>query len=527
MKKRVLSFALIINFLFVFLSGKLYSLTVKPQTVDNIKSSREKVIASTRGMIYDRNLLHFTNENFTYTACIKPTTEALRHIRSINEAKSTQESVIKGQFTVKNEADNKLFGGCDDIKLLKVYKRYSNNSLIHILGYTDNVNKGACGIEKYYNNYLEKNGGTLSVVYSADAQNRVLLNEDIEIRDNGYYSGNGISLTIDKNIQALLENALKNNNIEKGAGVVLDAKTNEILACASAPVYDRFNLKTAVNDTRSPFINRAFSAYPVGSVFKVITAAAAIENNVFLNNFYCSGSIKKTENIFNCNKLEGHKKITFNEAMSQSCNPYFIELGVKTGGEMLLNTAKKLHLGESVDFGNEYMTDKGTLPTINELNFEADIGNLAFGQGKLTATPLQIAAIFSCIGNSGIYNTPTLIKGEVNSEGNLKEHKKSTGEQVLSKHTCDIIKKSLENTVIDGTGKSAHSDFFDSCSKTSTAQSGQYDKNGNEIKYCWFVGFFPKENPKYTICIMKENGVSGGSDCGPVFKEVAEKLIYN
>ena len=85
----------------------------------------------------------------------------------------------------------------------------------------------------------------------------------------------------------------------------------------------------------------------------------------------------------------------------------------------------------------------------------------------------------------------------------------------------------MAKTTTDGTGKTAFTSLFDSCTKTATAQSGQYDENGIEIKYCWFVGFFPIENPQYVICILKENGSSGGTDGAPVFKEISEKIYIN
>ena len=95
----------------------------------------------------------------------------------------------------------------------------------------------------------------------------------------------------------------------------------------------------------------------------------------------------------------------------------------------------------------------------------------------------------------------------------------------MKTETCNIIKESLLNVVKEGTGKSAFTSLFLSCGKTATAQSGQYNENGVEIKHSWYVGFFPYENPQYVICIMKENGISGGIDCAPVFKEVAENIF--
>ncbi len=524
LKKRAISLFLLIAFMFTCITGRLFSLTVMPKKVSSATGSRVRTLSSSRKPIYDRNLTPLNNDSYSYFAIIKPTPESLKLLNKINEDKSTLKTVIKGQLTVKSTKNNLIYSGCEDIKTLKVYDRYNNNSLVHILGYTDTSGNGVTGIEKHYNDYL-KDGGELSISYTSDAQGRLLLDEKIEIRDNGYYSPAGLVLTIDKNIQSTLETALKNHNITKGAGVVIDNKSGEILGCASTPMYDRNNIAASLNDENAPFINRAFSQYPVGSVFKVITASACLENNISLKKYNCTGNIKKTENIFYCNKLDGHGEIDFSTALSNSCNTYFIEAGIKAGGKKLLNTAKDFHLGESTDFGNGYMTDKGTLPSLNDLKFEADIANFSFGQGKLTATPLQIASIFATLGNGGIYNSPTLIKGVINNDGVFTETDKKVTKRILKTSTCQTINNALKLTVIDGTGKSAYSEKFDSCSKTATAQSGQYDRNGNEIKYCWFVGFFPADEPKYTVCIMKENGISGGQDCGPVFKDVAERIV--
>jgi penicillin-binding protein 2 len=171
------------------------------------------------------------------------------------------------------------------------------------------------------------------------------------------------------------------------------------------------------------------------------------------------------------------------------------------------------------------MTDTGNLPELDSLNSDAAIGNFAFGQGELTATPVQIANLFACIGNGGILTEPRLIYGYTDKNGALSPLSGKEGTRVLSENTCNILKEALSLTTIDGTGKRAFSSLYTCCSKTATAQSGQYDENGNEILYCWFAGFFPADNPKYAICVMKENGISGGTDCAPVFKEIAEGII--
>jgi cell division protein FtsI/penicillin-binding protein 2 len=150
---------------------------------------------------------------------------------------------------------------------------------------------------------------------------------------------------------------------------------------------------------------------------------------------------------------------------------------------------------------------------------------LGFGQGSLLATPLQIANCYATVANGGIYNEPSLIKGFIEEDENFTEINKKTSKRVLKTETCDILKEYLLNVVTTGTGKPAFTSLFLSCGKTATAESGQYDKNGVEISHSWYVGFFPYEKPKYVICIMKENGISGSSDCAPVFKEVAENIF--
>ncbi len=526
MKKRVISFTVCILFILTSLCVRLFALTTLSQQVSRQSSTRVKDIAVKRGFIYDRNLLPLTNDQCYYTACILPTPEAIKHVNSKLD-NDTISSLKNGLFVFKRTNQSTFYSDCKDILLLSCYNRKPNDLLTHVIGYTDRENNGVCGLEKYYNDYLKSTGGSLSVSYNADSFGRVLVNEKVEIRDNGYYNTEGLVLTIDKKLQVILENALLNNGITQGAGVILDTKTGEILACASTPSYNINSLEYSINSKASPFVNKAFCAYPVGSVFKIVTAVATIENNALVNEYCCTGSTTFSSTTFNCNAPDGHETLGLEQALAKSCNTYFIEAGVCVGGKSILDTAQLFHFGKAIDFGKGYKTDSGILPDYKELVCDADVGNLAFGQGKLTATPLQIASMLSAIGNNGYYIEPTLIKGKVNNEGLLYDENKSQMTKIVKQSTCDLIKNGLKNTVTDGTGTSAKSELFECCAKTATAQSGQYDENGNEILYCWFAGFFPIENPQYTICIMKENGSSGGSDCGPVFKEIAENILLN
>ncbi len=495
-------------------------LSVYPKEVSKNPSTRTKEIAQRRGFIYDRNMTPLVNSQTSYKTLIQPTKETMEYFKN----DEVYESLKNGYFTIKN-SETPVNDLPESVKSLPVFSRYEDATALHILGYTDSDSNGVSGIEKYYNKELQKSGGKLSVSYSVDGLGHHLSGEKSEIKDNGYYGKGGIMLTIDKRIQNIAENALKVNKITKGCVVILDTKSNEILACASSPAYDRSNIESYITDKDSPFLNRAFESYPIGSVFKIVTACAAFENGVNLQTFNCTGSIEKSGKSFRCSELDGHRNVDFYSAMANSCNPYFIELGNMAGGENILKIAEDSGFGQSTDFGNGFCTDAGILPGIEELNSEAAVGNISFGQGRLTGTPLQIAALMSVIANKGEYKEPTLIKGTVDGEGNTSFNTLKTKKQVLKESTCNTISKSLLLTVTQGTGKKALSPIVSICAKTSTAQSGQFDESGREIKYCWFAGYFPYESPQYAICVLKENGTAGGTDCAPAVRYIAERII--
>lgn len=527
MKKRVLSAFLIIVLSFTSLSVRLFYISSNVDYVSVQPHIRVRELGNKKGTIYDRNGIPITNKSFKKTICAKPTAENAIIIRKIKGKNFVKNTVLKGYFTTFIAEKYCNINESEDIKAFDIFDRYPDSVALHLIGYTDIDGKGVTGIEKYYQKEIDRHKGKLSVAYSADALGRMLTGESIEIRNDNYYSQGGIMLTIDRKFQIIVEKALKNGNIDNGAAVVLDVNSSAILACASTPLYDRRNIEKDLNSADSPFLNRAFECFPVGSVFKPVTAAAALENGVKLTEFNCKGYIEKSGNKFNCNKLDGHGKLDFDTALAISCNPYFIELSTRTGAKSLLNTAKNLGFGKSINLGNGFITSQGSLPELKELNSSAAVGNLGFGQGKLTASPLQISACFAAIANGGTYNKPYIYKGVVDGNGNLTPAVHEEGKKVLSKNTCETIKKGMAKATTHGTGTASFSSLFNSCTKTATAQSGQYDENGIEIKYCWFVGFFPKEAPQYVICILKENGSSGGTDGAPVFKEISEKIFIN
>ena len=340
LKKRVVSALLVIIISFLALSGRLFFISSNSEFVSAQPHIRVRELGNKKGTIYDRNGKQLTNNKTKTIICAKPTAENAVLISKLKGKKFAKNTVLKGYFTSFTTERSYLINESEDIKKLEIHERYSDSVALHLIGYTDIDNNGVTGIEKHYQNEIDEHIGNLSVAYSADALGRMLTGENIEIRNDNYYSSGGIMLTIDRDIQIIVENALKNGSINKGAAVVLDAETSAILACASTPVYERENISDYLNSADSPFLNRAFECFPVGSVFKPVTAAAALENGINLNQYSCKGYIEKSENHFNCNKLEGHGLIDFNTAIAMSCNPYFIEISTQVGAKKLLNTAR-------------------------------------------------------------------------------------------------------------------------------------------------------------------------------------------
>ena len=524
MKKRINAFIVCAVLCFTVLTLNLMRIYTNTAAVAVSDERRIEVIAETRGGIFDTNGVPLVNNAEKKTVCTVPEQELTAAMRKSGKYENFVKAAENGRFYFESTEDTGFFENFGAARILTTYARYKDNSAFHITGYVNSEGDGVDGIEYYCNGILKKYGGTLSAVYSADALGHILITEPIEIRSENYAGKGGIQLTLDGEFQKITEEAVKNSSIERGAAVITDAFSGEILAAVSVPCVDRADMEKALNDENAPFVNRAICAYPVGSVFKVVTAAAALENGIMPEKYYCSGKTEKSGNTFYCHNRGGHGEIDLSKALAYSCNPYFIELSTEIGGKKILETAKELGFGKSSDLGMGFMTESGTLPDVKSLNSDAAVGNFGFGQGKLTATPLQLAACYSAIANGGTYYEPYIIKGEIDNSGNVMPFSRPAGEKVLKESTCREIANGLEMTFIDGTGESAFSSLYEAMGKTATAQSGVYDENGCEINYSWFAGVFSCADRLITVCIVKENGASGSVDGAPIFKEIAENI---
>ncbi len=394
---------------------------------------------------------------------------------------------------------------------------------VHTIGTLDAQGKGASGIEAAYDKLLSSCGGTLSVQYTLDAKGKPLAGAQPKILDENYDTGAGLALTLDAEIQKIAQDA--SDSIERGAVVVMDPKTGDLLAVVSRPSFDPENMGPSLTDERAPFVNRAFSAYSVGSTFKLLVSAAAIDAGISpQRTFDCTGEVEVGGLVFHCHQRNGHGMLDLAGALEHSCNPYFITLALQIGGESLRTAADSLGFGTAAELAPGYRTAAGALPSWEELHSPAALANFGFGQGTLTATPVQLACLVSAIANGGGAVTPRLVCGTTANGEDLFEKTASYAvTPVFSKESAALVRERMIGVVEEGSGRSAKPERGGAGGKTASAQTGQF-LDGEEIVHAWFAGFYPAEEPAYTIVVFVEGGDSGSETACPVFREIADGL---
>ena len=346
----------------------------------------------------------------------------------------------------------------------------------------------------------------------------------------------------------------KNNKIvppNSGSLMVMDIVNGEILCSVSSPGFDPNIFSNELQaeewnilkkNTRSPFLNRSMSGvYPPGSTIKMAVALAALESGLidFKTKFFCSGSRKLGNREFHCWADDGHGQLNLLEAIEQSCDVYFYELGLKVGINKISLMMKKLGLGQYYDLEIDDKA-KGVVPN-KEWKFKRDgsrwsLGetlNASIGQGYILTTPLQLVTMASRIASNGLNITPTLKIGK---------NKNGFESLNINKQHLDYIKKAMERVVTGkkGTAKNYKigSKKFEMAGKTGTVQVVRISKAEREegvVKnedrewkkrdHALFVGYAPAHNPKYAISVVVEHGGSGSSVAAPIARDVFKHLF--
>lgn len=533
--RRIKLYVFMIYMIFIALLGRLYYLQIYDR--DNLKlqslkqRSKEISLSSKRGTIFDRNLIPLTNGNISKVLVCKKEVllndkELLERVKKattlsqvdLREVLNSSHSLI--EIPVNEDLDME---DNNNIFIVDKVNRYSDKALLsHVIGYiNDSENKGETGIERVYDEFLNKmDKEALFVEYD---KNRSL------ILGREYYVDNflsprdpsGIQLTIDYKVQTLVEDILDKRRV-KGAVLVSQAKTGEIVALASRPNFNQENMEEYFSRNDMALYNKAVQvSYPPGSIFKIVVFLAALEedSNYINKEFYCKGYEDINNIEIKCNSI--HSNLDLTEGLAKSCNSVFIQIGKEIGSEKIIDMAEKLGFGKKVNIGLIEEVE-GILPKGDDILGPA-IGNISIGQGKIEATALQISNMISIIVNNGVQKDMTIVKGITNKDGvMIKPYNKEEDKEVLSEDIVKIIKKPLEEVLKSGTARRLELDEIGGAAGKTGSAEGVL--NGEKTVHGWFTGYYPKDNPEYIITVLVEGGNSGSLSAAPIFEEICRAL---
>lgn len=423
--------------------------------------------------------------------------------------------------------------GYDGVYLLKESKRdykYSE-TLSHVIGYVGIDNQGLSGLELMYDDVLTGTDG--SIKYYSDGKGKKLSMPEVYISP---VSGMNITLTIDLDLQLVLENELNNAtkkyNAEGAIGIVMNPKTGEILAMSSRPTFDPSNYQNYSVET----INRnlaIWSSFEPGSTFKILTLSAALNEglvNIFEEHYYDSGGINVNGTTLHCWKTKGHGDETFLQVVENSCNPGFVVMGQRLGKEKLFEYIDKFGFGTKtgIDLNGE---SSGILFNLDKVG-PLELATTSFGQGVSVTAIQQVQSVSAVVNNGNMY-TPYVVSSisEDETEIIIKEFKpKLKKKNLIKKETSDLVKYALESVVANGSGHNAYIEGYRVGGKTGTAQKVGADGRymvGNYVLS--FIGFMPANDPEYVIYIAVDgaHGVTqyGGVVSAPIASNVLKSII--
>ncbi|AOY77434.1 stage V sporulation protein D [Clostridium formicaceticum] len=531
----------------------------------NAQQTRDIPIPAKRGTIYDRNGKELAISASTNTVWARPreieNPEAVGGVLAEVLALEVEDTVKKlsnttqGLVRIARWIQDDLADEIRSKKLKGVWiaednKRYYpyGNFAAYILGHTTDDNAGMAGIELEYEKYLSGLPGRW--IKNTDGAGRQLA-----FSVERYYppeDGLSIVLTIDEVIQHFaekaVENALKVNQAKRVMAIVMDIKTGDILAMAAKPDYDPNEPRIPLDETlrqqieamdneekleawfsmwRNPVIN---DTYEPGSTFKLITTAAAIEEAVATptSQFYSSGTIKVAGQTIRCWRwYNPHGQQTLTEAVQNSCNPVFVELGQKMGAETFYHYIDGFGFSDvtGIDLPGERRSIMYSLNNVGPV----ELATISFGQ-SISVTPIQLITAVSAIANDGKLMKPRIVKELIDADGKIVHRFEETMvRQVVSQKTSEDMREIMESVVSEGSGKSAYIPGYRVGGKTGTAQKVVDGKYAQGVYVSSFVAIAPSDDPRLAVlAIVDEPGGYShfGSVVGtPIAKEILEESL--
>ncbi len=517
---------------------------------------REREIKAARGEIIDRNgkVLATNKAVCTISVIHSQITDPERVIQVLADELGIEKEMIRKRIekvssrekiktNVEKETGDRIRAyELDGVKVDEDFKRYYpyGNLASKVLGFTGGDNQGIIGLEVKYENYLKGVNGM--ILTTTDARG-IELADTLEDRVEPV-SGDTLQVSLDYNIQEYAQQAAEKVMEEKQADAVviliLNPKTGEIYACVNVPEFDLnapFTLPegtdAALNDEEKQAMlnqmwrNRSINdTYEPGSIFKVFTASAALEEGVVKeeDTFYCPGYKLVEDRRIRCARTTGHGSETFVQGVQNSCNPVFIEVGMRLGTENFYKYFEKFGLMGKT--GVDLPGEAATIMHKKENVGQVELATMSFGQ-SFQVTPMQMATTVCSLVNGGKRITPHFGIAVYDAESGEKEETISYGKRkrILSKETSEKMRKILETVVSEGGGKKAQIEGYRIGGKTATSQTLPRSAN----RYIGsFIGFAPADDPQVAAMaiIYNPQGIYyGGTIAAPVVRDIFDNIL--
>ena len=517
---------------------------------------REREIKAARGEIVDRNgVVLATNRTVCTISVIHSqiedadlVTEVLCSELGLEEDKVREKvekvsSMEKIQTNVDKETGDRIREyDLAGVKVDEDYKRYYpfDDLASRVLGFTGGDNQGIIGLEVKYEDYLKGTNGTILTVTDARG---VELDGVAEDRIEPV-AGETLQVSLDYNMQSYCQQAAENVMVEKQAEAVsillMNPQNGEIYAMVNVPEFDLnnpYDLNTGVDEEslsdeelqdqlNQMWRNRCINdTYEPGSTFKIITSSACLEEGVVSldDTFVCPGYRIVEDRKIRCHKVGGHGQETFVEGIQNSCNPVFIDIGLRLGADRFYDYFEKFGLLKltNVDLPGE----AGTIMHKRENIGTVELATMTFGQ-SFQVTPIQMAVTVSSIINGGTRVTPHVGAAVLDTDGGTVEtFEYETEKGIVSKETSETMQMLLESVVSEGSGKNAYIEGYSIGGKTATSQTLPRSAN----KYISsFIGFAPADDPQILgiVIIHDPKGVYyGGTIAAPVLRDIYDNIL--
>lgn len=517
--------------------------------------NREIPIIAARGVISDRNGNVLVGNKTTYSVFLRP--------NAVENAEYAV-TVLSGLFAIDpNQLLEKINGGKvseiivarqvtkESVEKLTSYdlpgvyysrdnsRKYTyNDALCQVLGFTSNDGLGLSGVEKFYDGILSGTDG--EICYSTDIVG--IETENSKVIYSQAKAGDELRLTIDIDIQLAAEDAMRKVYASSGAKsvscIVLNPQNFDVLSLVNYPSYDLNNVPRDDKEQLNTLSRNSIvcDIYEPGSTFKVVTAAANIEEylrgnkNAFSNSYVFNGSRTR---VVDGTKIKcwsdhangKHSNQTLANALNNSCNPCFTDIALSLGKQTFYDYLTSFGFGNvtGLDFNGEAL---GMLVP-QSLVRDCDLARIGFGQ-TVAVTGIQLACAISAAVNGGKYYTPHLIKSVISPNGKAEEYVPAVKYTPISEKASSSLAQMLEGVVSEGSGKKAYIEGYKVGGKTGTAQKYEDGKVASGKYVSSFCGFFPSNNPRYLALIIVDEPQGtyyGSAVAAPVAKEIFEDII--